>query len=460
MKYFLLLLLCCGLFTLALPLNAQDIQPAEVLNSRLNDYLSYLSSTRNFSGEILVAQGDEILFQNVIGLSSRELGVDIQKNDRYKIASISKSYCAALILKAQEEERIEVSNTLGYYLDDITGELQEVNIHELLSHTSGLPHNEGIADYWRVKSKLAFSKAQIITELNSVSLLSDAGSQYHYSSLNYLLLSLILEEVYGKPYEEILREKILNPLALTATASNNGMAVIPHMTNGYHLLNDSVVQAPYRNYSLLQGAGDLYSNATDLWRWDRLLWEGDFLSAASRNAMFRTHQSTDKEADYGYAWYIADEGIYRFYHGGGTWGYSSLHVIYPELNLYVLVLSNVASLPMDLIEVELQSLLLDQTARFRMETVAHSELTAVELALYEGRYLSDSGQMALSIKLSENQLYAQLGPNPPFAIYPRGQQQFIGKKVNVSFTFELANEQVFGITAKRMGQTFHFKRQK
>lgn len=459
MKYFLVFLLCCGLAALAFPLNAQELQSAEVLQNRLNQYLPYLQSSRNFSGEIFVAQGDEILFQNVIGYSNREFGLALQNNDRYRIASISKSYCAALVLKAQEEERIAISNSVGYYLDDITGDLQEPNIHQLLSHTSGLPHNEGIEDYWLVKSKLAFSKAQIITELNAVSLLSEAGSSYHYSSLNYLLLALILEEAYGKPYQQILTEQILDPMKLTSTGSNNTLAVIPKMSLGYHLLNDSVVQAPYRNYSLLQGAGDLYSNTTDLWRWDRLLREGDFLSAASRNAMFQTRQATNKDADYGYAWYISDAGIYRFYHGGGTWGYSSYHVIYPELDLYVIVLSNVSSLPMDLIELEVRSLLLDQTPSFNMETVAVSPNPTIDISQYEGEYLSDSGQMTLKIKLAENQLYAQLGPNPPFAIYPKGEHQFIGKKVNVDFTFEWEEDTVSGITAKRMGQTFHFKRQ-
>jgi hypothetical protein len=84
---------------------------------------------------------------------------------------------------------------------------------------------------------------------------------------------------------------------------------------------------------------------------------------------------------------------------------------------------------------------------------------SVNLDRYRGTFISDSNKMALSVSTFKNSLYAQLGRNPPFEIYPRGDHQFFGKKIEIEFTFEINNDLIIGLSAERMGQLFHFKKE-
>lgn len=427
---------------------------------KLKTYLDAIHLKKGFSGEILVANGKNIFFHEAVGIASYENNLEIKKDAKYRIASITKTFTGTLVAIAQEEGKLNVQDKVINYVNGLSPKFKNLTIEQLLSHTSGLPHNEGIKDYWQIKSKLQMIPEQVITELNTLDLLFEPGSEMRYSSLGYYLLASILESVYSNSFENLLKDKILNKLQMTETGIVDNLKIIPQMASGYHFVtDDSLVVAPYRNYSMLKGAGDIYSTATDLLKWNNSFFSNRLLSEKTKATMFAQDSNLVVKIDgdnYSYGWYMNPEKVQKQYHGGGTWGYSAYTATYPEKKISIIILSNVSTLPISALAVDVENIVFGKP--FKMPTETEVAKESVNLERYSGKFISDSNKMALSISTVQNSLYAKLGNNPPFEIYPRGNHQFFGKKIEIELTFEVTNDLINGLSAERMGQIFHFRK--
>jgi CubicO group peptidase (beta-lactamase class C family) len=140
----------------------------EQVEDTLERYINVIKATQGFNGEILVARGDEIVFQKATGMASFEHQVALQKGAKYRIASITKSLTATLIMMAQQEGMLSIKDRVVDYIPQLATKFKDITIEHLLTHTSGLPHNEGIKDYWLIKSKLDMTTKQSLEEINQI----------------------------------------------------------------------------------------------------------------------------------------------------------------------------------------------------------------------------------------------------------------------------------------------------
>jgi len=455
MKFTKQLLAITLLFGISLTVKSQTKESFDV--GTLDTYLNAIHLKKGFNGEILIAKGNNIVFQKAVGMASYENSVELKNGAKYRIASITKTYTGTLIAISQEEKKLNVQDKASDYLNSLSPKFKNITIEQLLYHTSGLPHNEGIKDYWQSKSKLHITTEQAIEEINTLDLLFESGSQMQYSSLGYYLLASILENVYKNSFENILKDKVLKKLQMNETGIVDDLKIIPKMASGYHLItDDSLVVAPYRNYSMLKGAGDMYSTATDLLKWNNSFFSNTLLSEKTKAAMFAQQNNSDpkSEENYGYGWYTHLEKPQKQYHGGGTWGFSTHNAFYPDEKLSIILLSNVSTLPISAIASDVEKIVFGQP--FQMPSIEKETNKSVNLEMYSGNFISETSEMLFVIKKVENSLYAQLGKNPPFEIYPKDNHQFFGKKIEIDLTFEIKNGSVSGLKAERMGKTFTF----
>lgn len=425
----------------------------------LRQYLQSIHEKKSFNGEVLIANDQKITFNDVIGSSSFEKDLATRPGYQYRIASLSKTFTAALIAIAQEEKRLTFNDPARLYIKNLSEKFGKITIHQLLTHTSGLPHHEGIKDYWFIKSKQPLTTDQILAEINQCDLLFEPGVKMHYSSLGYYLLSAVLENVYQDSYHKILHHKILTPLQMNQT--DGGDHFPANAPTGYHAVkDDSLVIAPYRRYDMLKGAGDMFSTTHDLMTWTTSFFGQKLISEKTMQTMFRgiDPMPTASKSIYGYGWYARTNKPRKYYHGGGTWGYSSWLAYYPDEKISIVVLSNVSILPMEEIGSDLERIVYSLPFDLpKIETEVKPDST--HAGLYTGHYVSDSGKMNVNISLhSKTDIYLQLEGNPPFQIYPKGGHRYFGKKIEIEIEFELTDDLVTGFSAKRMGQTFHFKK--
>ncbi len=435
-------------------------QSSEFNLSTLETYLDVIHKKKSFNGEILISKGKDIVFQKAVGMTSFENDLPLENGAKYRIASITKTFTGILIAIAHQEQKLNVYDRASNYLIELSPKFKDITILQLLKHTSGLPHNEGIKDYWQFKSKLHITPEQAIEEINSLDLLFEPDSKMKYSSLGYYLLASILESIYKSDFEDILQDKILSKLQMTETGIDDNLKIIPNITSGYHLINDdSLVVAPFRNYSMLKGAGDMYSTSTDLLKWNNSFGSDKLLTQKTQNIVFeKSEHSMQKNDDgYGYGWYLNFDAPTKYYHGGGTWGYSTFTSMYPDSQISIIILSNVSTLPISNIASDVEKIVFGKP--FQVPTIEEVSVKPENIGIYSGKFIADENQMVLSIIKVQNSLFAKLGGNPPFEIYPKDNHQFFGKKVEIEFTFKL-NESNFvtGLLAEGMGKSFQFRK--
>ena len=456
-RIFCLVIFCQFLHT---NLKSQDKLTSEQ-NEKLTAYLAYLHQQKGFNGEVRISSLNSTLYQKSVGLASIEHKVPISSNAKYNIASISKTFTATLVALAKEEGKLSFDDNASKYLPSLSDDFSSITIHQLLTHTSGLPHNEAIRDYWSVKSRLTLNTEQVISEINDVKLLFEPGTEMAYSSLGYYLLATVLESIYKQGFKQLLETKILLPLNMSSTGSANSLSIIPEMTNGYYMVSDdSLVIAPYRNYSMLKGAGDLYSSSEDLVKWANAMLKGELFYNENQAILFTPKNKFKDESgrQYGYGWFIESSDYLKYSHGGGTWGFSSILGLYPNKKISIIVLSNVSTMPTEALLRNIESIIFDEGFTIpATQTQATSDQSNFDL--FAGSYTSESGQMKLEIVKTQSGLFAQMGRNPAFQIYPKSDHEFFGKKIEILLSFKIQEGKVLGLTAERMGQKFEFNKQ-
>jgi CubicO group peptidase (beta-lactamase class C family) len=216
-------------------------------------------------------------------------------------------------------------------------------------------------------------------------------------------------------------------------------------------MDDSLVVAPYRNYSLLYGAGDMHATSNDLVKWANSFIDNKLLNGATQEMIFTPNKG------YGLGWYIDTSEPAKYYHGGTTWGYSSYIAIYPEDEIIIILMSNVSTMPTESIGGDIEKMVYGLPFEIP-EPKNITEVDSHTLDFYDGTYISDSGNLKLIISSRQDRLFAQLVGNPAFEIYPNGSHNFFGKKVEIDISFAVDDQTVKGLYTDRMGQTMYFKK--
>lgn len=313
--------------------NAFAQQNVQKIDALLKQYYDY----GQFNGSILVAENGKVIYKKGFGMANMEWAIPNQPDTKFRIASVTKQFTAALVLQLVEEGKIKLDGKITDYLTDYrkdTGE--KVTIHHLLNHTSGIP------DYRNVSSN-PYSAADFVKKHVSGDLEFEPGSKYKYNNGGYSILGAIIEKVTGKSYETVLQERILKPLGMTNTGYAHHSTLLQKHASSYQKTPVGYVVAPYIDMAIPYAAGSMYSTVEDLFKWDQSLQEDKILSAESKKLMF-----TPGLSNYGYGIRISDQSIGNsdqktkiiWHGGGGINGFNSLISRAVEKRQTVIILDN------------------------------------------------------------------------------------------------------------------------
>ena len=443
--------------------SAAQIQITKEQTDLIDRYLHLQQQSIGFNGTVMIAGNDSIIYRRSVGKASLELNVQFCSDPVFRIASITKQFTAMLVLLAAKEQKLALSDQLTKYFPQLAqSDWNNISIRQLLTHTSGLPHNEGIEKYWEKISFLPLSDRQATEEIFKLKLLFAPGTKTQYSSPGYFILASILEIVYHKSYEAILREKITDPLHMDNTRVGNATDIIKGMVSPYHQLANRLIAAPHRDYALMKGSGNMHSNASDLSKWNNAFVNGHFDRTVTEQ-LFTIQNSqpvNGRSEPYGYGWFLRQtsnpERNFNFT-GGGTYGCSAISGYYPNAKISVVILSNVSTLPVGEIQSDIERIVFKDS--FDMP-IAHTQrvVDTWQFTKFQGTYIADNGHI-LAIFLKGEQLYAKMGQNPFFELYPSGNSVFFGKKVPVQIQFETGSDNTIkGLNAKLKGQSIRFSK--
>jgi D-alanyl-D-alanine carboxypeptidase len=229
------------------------------------------------------------------GLARLEPPVPARVLDRYRVASVTKTFVATVALQLVAERKAHLSDSVERWLPGLVPDGRSITLRELLNHTSGLFDYSEDSAYARARlarPERIWMPRQLVAIAVRHKPLFRPGRDWAYSNTNYVVLGLVVESVTGRPLATALRQRIFRPLGLRSTSYPSGTVLRGHVLHGYVRSIPGVPiprGQPLDATSLVApdgwGAGQIVSNARDLTRFYAELLGGRLLPPAQLAAM-------------------------------------------------------------------------------------------------------------------------------------------------------------------------------
>lgn len=322
------------------PLTAEAELP--LLGARLE-----AAAARGFMGGVLVARGDEVLFRQVYGPADVRTGAPLKLDSRFLLASVSKQFTAAAILRLQDEGVLKVSDPVCRWIQPCPAAWADIRLEHLLTHTSGIPDLMARPG-WGLARVTPKTLSELTSDSARYGLQFQPGEKVRYDNAAYNLLADVVERASGRPYMAFLEEAFFRPLNLNIGYGEGPVAA--DVVTGHARFPAGLTPQTEPNLSIVIGAGALAGDLDDLFLWTRALHDGRVLSDASHAAMTSGHvvASAARGREWGYGVSVSELGSRvspevpgrQIYHTGSWSGFRNLVTYHPESEVTVVVLTN------------------------------------------------------------------------------------------------------------------------
>lgn len=315
--------------------------PEPALAEALRQRLDAMAEQQRFSGVVLVAKGDRLLFEGAYGMADVAKARRNRLDTRFGIASMGKMFTATAIMQLVAAGKLDLQAPLGSYLPDYPdrGIAKSVTLHHLLTHTGGTG-DIFVPEVQAARARM-HAPADFIDLLGKRRAEFAAGAKWSYSNYGFILLGRVIERASGEGYFDYVRRYVFAPAGMQQTG-RPALSRVSAAANGYVRGRDG------RSWSLAADAlpahaspaGGALSTARDLHAFARALQTGKLLSVADVETM--TRGSVDMPGGkyaYGFKDQMRD-GLRYIGHGGGAPGANDELDIYPGSGYIVVVLTN------------------------------------------------------------------------------------------------------------------------
>ncbi|PSL48019.1 CubicO group peptidase (beta-lactamase class C family) [Chitinophaga niastensis] len=313
--------------------------------SKVNKVIDSCVTNSNFNGVVLIAKSGKIDYLKYTGIANRHYDIKFSEASRFHIFSVTKTFTAVLIMQLYEQKRINLDATISTYYPEYKGEAgKKATIRNLLTYSSGRDTKE-MKDVLDVYSNDIWTVDTFITKYCSEKLIDTPGTKFNYNNGDYIILGKIIENICRKPYEDVLREKILIPLKMQHTDYLHHNDIIKGMAEGYATEDSSNTKLTMpTNYYIdnLYSAGAMYSTPEDLLIFDQALFNHTILKKETVDLMLTSYKNLG-DAAFGLWVYPRKFGnvntVFAERQGGG-YGHHSNWVHLVDKDLTFILLSN------------------------------------------------------------------------------------------------------------------------
>jgi CubicO group peptidase (beta-lactamase class C family) len=423
---------------------------------------------------VAVVRGGELIFARGFGLANVAEKTPVTPETRFFIGSTTKAFTATLVGMLVDEGVMRWDDPADRHLPYFTLALDSddpaarATLRDLLSHRTGFP---------RMSLLLAngvLSPEEILRQASQAEPFSRFRQRFHYNNEQYLAAGWAAAAAAGRPWDELTRSRILDPLGMTSTETSARRArAMPDLAHGYTWQKDTgTSEEPGQNARAINSldtiapAGSISSTALDMAKWVRFLLargevNGTPLIRAETLAETWTRQiAVNANVGYGMGWMLREwRGQPLILHGGNVPGHSAMVALLPESELGIVVLVNQnASLLGDIAVNLVPSLLLG-------DTLPQAGREAGDLSPYLGRYVANFGTFSnevFTVQTRDGGLALDIPSQMVFALNPpdaQGRRQFtLTDQTAVSFRRNSAGE-VVALNMHEQGMTFEVLRE-
>ena len=288
----------------------------------------------------IVRKGEPIKAQGY-GLANVEHNVPVTRDTIFQSGSVGKQFTAVAAMLLVEDGTLALTDPLTKFFPEAPETWKPITVRHLLTHTSGLPdYTSGTIDY-----RKDYSDDQLQKFAYALPLEFEPGARWNYSNTGYMMLGIVIRKASGKFYGDVLKERVFAPLGMKTARIITEEDIVAHRAGGYRIaggeLKNQQWVAPQLNTT---ADGSLYVSLNDMIAWDAGLRAGRLLKPESWAQVFAPVKlNSGKSYPYGFGWNVEPLNGHRAQRHGGSWqGFQTFIARYPDDDVTVIVLTNLA----------------------------------------------------------------------------------------------------------------------
>jgi len=326
---------------------AEPTRPKDVAPQQIDELFSAYNGPHSPGCSVGVIRNNSFIFQKSYGQASLEFNVPLTSKSVFYMASVSKQFTAASIVLAAEQGFLSLDDDVRKYVPELPDYGTRITLRQMMHQTSGYRDFLDLT-YLSGRNISALSSPDDVLTLivRQKGLNNLPGEEYVYSNSNYFLLGVVVKRATGKSLAEFAATNIFQPLGMKHTLfyDNNGV-VVPNRVAAYDAEKDGRFLVDwYTTYDIV-GGGGLMSNVDDLLLWDRAFYSNKL----GKGTLIRELETpgilnNGKPINYGLGLWLSEyRGLKIVEHSGGTFGYRTEILRFPDQRFSVVALCNVGS---------------------------------------------------------------------------------------------------------------------
>lgn len=322
------------------------------MKTELVNKAMHVQSEIDFDGTVLVEANETILLNQSFGYANRSDKLENNETTRFGIASGGKLFTAVAICQLVEEGLLSFDSKLNDCLDTEFEHFDEnVTIHHLLTHTSGIPDyfdEEVVGDFenlWRHNPMYQIRHLHDFLPLfEHGTMKQDVGERFQYNNAAYILLGLIIEQTSGMSFSEYVQMNIFDKADMKHSGYFSLDALPSNTAFGYIECPDGTWKTNIYSIPVKGGSdGGVFVTAPDMINFWKALLQYRLLNIATTTKLLTPHVKVNESGCYGYGvWIRHDENqnIFKYHIMGCDPGVNFHSAYYPEKAITAVVCSN------------------------------------------------------------------------------------------------------------------------
>ncbi len=306
-------------------------------------------SNNGLNGVVLYAEQGQVIYEKAFGwrdLTKRQKD-SLRIDDAFQLSSDSKMFTAEAIMLLKAEGKLDYDTDIKKYIPEFPYE--GVTVRMLLTHRSGLPRYDSMADEFWPDRKKPFSNEALIKMLidKKPEPYGPPDGSYFYNNINYALLATVVERVSKQHFEDFMRERIFEPVGMSSSyiySMRNESEVsmyVPTEVQGHDMYRSGPVKTQNDYLNGVMGDKIMYSTVEDIWKYNQAL-DAHLLLPDSLQAEAFVPGSPDWKngENYGFGWRLSQEYPDIYFHFGWWKGYRSAIIRDVRRHRFLVILCN------------------------------------------------------------------------------------------------------------------------
>ena len=404
-----------------------------------------LSAKDSPGASVAVIRKGKIEYSRQYGSAQVEYDLPINENTIFHVASVSKQFAAMSVMLLAYDGKLDLDNEVQKYLPYVPKFNHPVTIRQMIQMTSG------IRDQWELLAIGGWRLDDVITTEHVLQLIKrqkelnfEPNTQYLYSNMNYTLLGQVVEEVSGKTLAEFSSERIFGPLGMNSTHFHDDHEhIVDDRSYSYKEIEGELKKSvlSYANV----GATSLFTTAKDLAKWlDNFRHKSVGGPELLDELLTQGILNNEEKISYAHGVVIGDyKGLKTVSHGGADAGFRSHVVWFPDKEVGIVVLTNLATAGPSGRAYKIADLLFEKEFSQYSEAANRNEPETIVvddklLNSIISRYKIDTG-VEVELYKRWSSVYAKFENKDPVRLAPVGENKFWVKDLKKTLEFKIGS---------------------